>query len=167
MIDYNTEFKPQDLYTPTAYRASDHDPVLIGLDFAASPPVPNLAGSSKQVNTSIITAGNLLTYTLIVSNSGDAVGTFALTDTLAATLNLISAPDLTLNGTTLTGSGVVETHTQQTFTITVRVTANFSGTISNTAQLSGDGFTYSLNAPAVQVNVVYGGYGVYLPLVRK
>lgn len=31
VIDYNTEFKPQDLYTPTPYRSSDHDPVIIGL----------------------------------------------------------------------------------------------------------------------------------------
>lgn len=31
VIDYNTEFKPQDLYAPDAYRASDHDPVLVGL----------------------------------------------------------------------------------------------------------------------------------------
>lgn len=32
VIDYNTEFKPQDLYTPGPYRASDHDPVIIGLN---------------------------------------------------------------------------------------------------------------------------------------
>jgi hypothetical protein len=32
VIDYNTEFKLQDLYTPTAYRASDHDPVVIGIN---------------------------------------------------------------------------------------------------------------------------------------
>ncbi|MFT3735768.1 MAG: ExeM/NucH family extracellular endonuclease [Rhodocyclaceae bacterium] len=31
VIDYNTEFKPQDLYAPNAYRSSDHDPVVIGL----------------------------------------------------------------------------------------------------------------------------------------
>ncbi|MBC7781035.1 MAG: ExeM/NucH family extracellular endonuclease, partial [Proteobacteria bacterium] len=31
VIDYNTEFKPQDLYAPTAFRSSDHDPVLVGL----------------------------------------------------------------------------------------------------------------------------------------
>jgi len=31
VIDYNLEFKPQDLYTPTPYRSSDHDPVVIGL----------------------------------------------------------------------------------------------------------------------------------------
>ncbi len=31
VIDYNTEFKPQDLYAPNAYRSSDHDPVVVGL----------------------------------------------------------------------------------------------------------------------------------------
>ncbi len=32
VIDYNTEFKPQDLYSPTPYRASDHDPVIVDLN---------------------------------------------------------------------------------------------------------------------------------------
>ncbi|MCM5681905.1 ExeM/NucH family extracellular endonuclease [Schlegelella sp. S2-27] len=32
VIDYNLEFKPQDLYAPTAYRSSDHDPVVVGLN---------------------------------------------------------------------------------------------------------------------------------------
>ncbi|MGN6330956.1 MAG: ExeM/NucH family extracellular endonuclease [Motilibacteraceae bacterium] len=36
VLDYNTEFKSPDqvtgLYTPAPYRASDHDPVLVGLD---------------------------------------------------------------------------------------------------------------------------------------
>ncbi len=31
VIDYNTEFKSEDLYTPTAYRSSDHDPVVIAM----------------------------------------------------------------------------------------------------------------------------------------
>ncbi|MFZ5520806.1 MAG: ExeM/NucH family extracellular endonuclease [Pseudomonadota bacterium] len=31
VLDYNTEFKPQDLYAPTPYRSSDHDPVVLGL----------------------------------------------------------------------------------------------------------------------------------------
>lgn len=35
VIDYNTEFKPQDLYTPTPYRSSDHDPVVLGLELKA------------------------------------------------------------------------------------------------------------------------------------
>jgi predicted extracellular nuclease len=32
VIDYNTDGKPQDLYTSDPYRASDHDPVIISLD---------------------------------------------------------------------------------------------------------------------------------------
>ena len=32
VIDYNTEFKPQDLYAPSPYRSSDHDPVIVGLN---------------------------------------------------------------------------------------------------------------------------------------
>ncbi len=139
MIDYNTEFKPQDLYTATPYRASDHDPVLIGLNLGAPVPAPDFSASSKTVNTTTVTAGDLLTYTLIVSNSGNLSGTFALTDTLIAPLNLISAPGLTQNGATLTGSGVVESHTLQTFTVTVRVNATYSGIVTNTAQSSGDG----------------------------
>ncbi|HEY0078236.1 MAG TPA: ExeM/NucH family extracellular endonuclease [Pyrinomonadaceae bacterium] len=34
VIDYNTEFKTQDLYTPTPYRSSDHDPLLVGLNLS-------------------------------------------------------------------------------------------------------------------------------------
>jgi predicted extracellular nuclease len=34
VIDYNLEFKPQDLYAPTPFRASDHDPVVVGLEVA-------------------------------------------------------------------------------------------------------------------------------------
>ncbi|NOK65493.1 MAG: ExeM/NucH family extracellular endonuclease [Chloroflexi bacterium AL-N10] len=32
VLDYNTEDKVQDLYTPTPYRSSPHDPVIVGLD---------------------------------------------------------------------------------------------------------------------------------------
>lgn len=42
-IDYNQEFKTQDLYTPTAFRAADHDPLLIGLNLTSTP--PQAAGS--------------------------------------------------------------------------------------------------------------------------
>ena len=39
VIDYNTEFKPQDLYRPDAFRSSDHDPVIVGLDLFRSYPI--------------------------------------------------------------------------------------------------------------------------------
>lgn len=31
VIDYNTEFKPHDVYGPHPFRSSDHDPVIVGL----------------------------------------------------------------------------------------------------------------------------------------
>jgi predicted extracellular nuclease len=36
VIDYNTEFKPEDLYAPIPYRSSDHDPVLVGVSLRAA-----------------------------------------------------------------------------------------------------------------------------------
>jgi uncharacterized protein len=39
VIDYNVEYKPQDLYTPTPYRSSDHDPVIVGFCDAVPPEV--------------------------------------------------------------------------------------------------------------------------------
>jgi hypothetical protein len=39
VIDYNTEYKPQDLYTATPYRSSDHDPVIVGFCDAIPPEV--------------------------------------------------------------------------------------------------------------------------------
>jgi hypothetical protein len=39
VLDYNTDFKSaghvESLYAPTAYRSSDHDPVLVGADLLA------------------------------------------------------------------------------------------------------------------------------------
>jgi uncharacterized protein len=39
VIDYNTENKPDDRYAATPYRASDHDPILLGLSLAPDAPV--------------------------------------------------------------------------------------------------------------------------------
>jgi predicted extracellular nuclease len=41
VLDYNLEFKTDDRYAPTVYRASDHDPVVVGL--ALQPDLPVLA----------------------------------------------------------------------------------------------------------------------------
>jgi len=59
VIDYNLEFKPQDLYTPTPYRASDHDPVVMGLSL-----VKRIDGAGR--GTVVGTAGD----DLIVGGSG-------------------------------------------------------------------------------------------------
>jgi uncharacterized protein len=52
VIDYNTEFKPQDLYTDSPYRSSDHDPVIVGLQL-----VKSIQGSAQR-DTLVGTAGD-------------------------------------------------------------------------------------------------------------
>ena len=38
---YNTEFgRPPELYSPVPYRSSDHDPVIVGLNFSIEPLIP-------------------------------------------------------------------------------------------------------------------------------
>lgn len=49
VIDYNTEFKPQDLYTSTPYRSSDHDPVVVGLRLVK--PIQGSQGRDTLVGT--------------------------------------------------------------------------------------------------------------------
>jgi predicted extracellular nuclease len=72
VIDYNTDGKPQDLYVNNAYRASDHDPVLVTL---------NLAGSFADVSNSFTVSRGGYTVnrttgqyngTVTITNSGSA-----------------------------------------------------------------------------------------------
>lgn len=56
VIDYNTEFKPQDLYTSEPYRSSDHDPVVIGLNLYKS-----LTGTSRRDNLVGTTGDDVIT----------------------------------------------------------------------------------------------------------
>lgn len=63
VLDYDTSFKPaaQDaLYEPNAYRSSDHDPVVVGLDLVNYPPEldtitvsSNLVSVGTTVNTTV------------------------------------------------------------------------------------------------------------------
>lgn len=54
ILDYNLEFKGSgaspDLYTPTPYRSSDHDPVLVGLNLSSSLTVKNGGNGNNTLN---------------------------------------------------------------------------------------------------------------------
>jgi predicted extracellular nuclease len=110
-IDYNTEFKAQDLYAATPFRSSDHDPVIIGLDLQ-----PQFVDVSTQINS--VSSG--LTFnrstqtfngTLTISNIGNAElkGAFQLVlKGLPAGVSLLNAkgdhdgsPYITLSATNL------------------------------------------------------------------
>ncbi len=169
VIDYNTEFKPQDLYSATPYRSSDHDPAIIGLQLQSTPLAPaSFAGSSLTVNKTSASVGDVLTYTLTISNSGQVGSTFAVTNTLPAGVILVSAPGLTVNGTTLSLNGAVGAGEQKSFLITVRVAAPAAGTtIGSKASLSGDGQTRTLNAPIVTVAAVDALKKIFLPITLR
>ncbi|TAK02400.1 MAG: ExeM/NucH family extracellular endonuclease [Chloroflexota bacterium] len=67
LLDYDTSFKSdtQDgFYEPNAYRSSDHDPVLVGLDLNAPPMIAVAAGGScgpGADGTVLVTVGDLQT----------------------------------------------------------------------------------------------------------
>lgn len=53
-IDYNTDGKPQDLYVNNAYRASDHDPVVISLNLAGTATVTDVSASFSIVRSAFV-----------------------------------------------------------------------------------------------------------------
>lgn len=62
VIDYNLEFKPQDLYTPTPYRSSDHDPVILGLGlYADLGDLPATYGEASHTGQGALRLGALWT----------------------------------------------------------------------------------------------------------
>lgn len=121
----------------------------------------NFSGSSKTVNATAVRPGDLLTYTLMLSNSGTIAANFALTDTLDVHLSLVSAPGMS-GGTILTATGVLSGLTQLNYIVTLRTSRPFSGTVANAAQLTGDGSLRNLNAPLVTV-----AQRLWLPVVRR
>ena len=125
VIDYNTEFKTDDRYAATAFRASDHDPVIVGLTLTAD----------AMVSAPILSAN--------IPATAQAATPFSLTVTEAlpggtATLNQLSVDwgDGTAN-TTLTVAGVA-THSYAaagTFTVTVTLTNSASQTVTRTGSV--------------------------------
>ena len=50
VLDYNTEGTSEALYAPDFYRFSDHDPIVVGIDYADfTDPVTNQAGTDSPV----------------------------------------------------------------------------------------------------------------------
>ena len=71
VLDYNTEFKTQDLYAATPYRSSDHDPVLVGLTLNADAAVTTPALAATLPGSGI--AGTTVAITGIVATDGTAL----------------------------------------------------------------------------------------------
>lgn len=99
VLDYNTEFKTDDRYAPSAFRASDHDPVVVGLALNADAPAsaPTLeatlpsvgvAGTPVRIEAIRATASSPTAAATLSVDWGDGRGfqaVPALPDTLANT----------------------------------------------------------------------------------
>ncbi len=163
-LDYNTEFKSAgqqtSFYAPDAYRASDHDPVLIGLALgtvvqqatpaAGTPSIgifdPALSKIGRLAENQIGLPGERLTWFITATNQGSGAGTaIQVVDTVRPELRIDSVE--TDRGT-FTISGQIVTFTIPTLnpgeSVEMRVNTTVlespaSGTLSNDATLTGTG----------------------------
>lgn len=120
VLDYNTEFKTDDRYAATPFRASDHDPVLVGLTLTADAVV------SEPILSATIPA------------NAQASTPYRLTVTQAAAGGTASLTQLSVNwgdgtpNTALTAAGEAA-HTYATpgsYTVTIRLTNSMAQTAS-------------------------------------
>ncbi len=163
-LDYN-DYNPAYLYDPDAYRASDHDPVVVSL-------FPETALTlAKTVTPTAVRPGGGVTYTLSLQNGGFGLAQgLALTDTLppAVTFSgwltqagaVLADGTLTWTGTLSAGEDVIIA-----FTATVTDAAAYAGqTVTNTAVYTS---TNGGGGTAQAAFDVQGGFTIYLPLVAK
>ncbi|GAA5527683.1 ExeM/NucH family extracellular endonuclease [Herpetosiphon gulosus] len=168
-LDYNTNFKSPgqvvSLYNNDAYRASDHDPIVVGFDLGAEP-TANFNTSAKTVSSTSVEQGEVFTYTLTIRNTGTAEGSFSLSDVINSNLEIVGVTGgLTVNSQTASVNSSLAPNTSKTYTIAVRSVGNFVGSVGNTAVLNSN---INLTADSVTVNATSTpSFTVYMPLVTK
>jgi predicted extracellular nuclease len=116
VLDYTLAGKPQDLYTPTVYRTSDHDPLLISLNM--QPYVSNVTSSFSTTTAGLVlnraTQKYSDTLTLTNISSSTLNGPFQLEfDGLTAGVTLANAsgnhagaPYITVSATLAPGTSI-------------------------------------------------------------
>jgi hypothetical protein len=136
VIDYNTDGKPQDLYTALPYRASDHDPVVISLNL--QPKFVNVTGSIGVLASGAVfnRATGKFTGSVKLTNTGSAALTgpfqYELTGlTAGVTLDNASgshngSPYVTVAGTLAPGASLT---IPLTFTNPSKGAMNYAATI--------------------------------------
>jgi predicted extracellular nuclease len=133
VVDYDTTFKPttqEALYEPNAYRASDHDPVVVGLNLNAAPtveaggPYEVVEGSSITVAASGTDAnGDTLTYAWDLDNNGSFESAGQTATFTAPAGSAPSSPTIRVQVSDPLGLTAIDT-------ATVRITWRFTGFFS-------------------------------------
>jgi uncharacterized protein len=104
VLDYNTEFKTDDRYATTPYRASDHDPVLVALTLSpdavvnqpilsASLPLTAVAGKAYAVTVTEAIAGGSASLSALTVSWGDGSADTTLT-TAGGTSHTYASPGI-------------------------------------------------------------------------
>lgn len=104
VLDYNTEYKSPEqqagFYAPTAYRSSDHNPILLGLNFGGQ--APSLGGLPVSAQT--VTVGQAADLAdVLVADADSPVVTLSVAASGGRVLGLEDA-DASLPGIQLRGS---------------------------------------------------------------
>lgn len=140
-------------------------PKVAGVDVARitvqvpdGPAPPDLSGSVKTVTPGSVPAGGVLSYTIVLSNSGDLSATVSLSDTMPGYTSFISGSLYATTGTasysatvaTVFWQGVVLPTEPVSISFSVMVTSLTPGgtIITNTAVFSHDGTVYERSAAA-------------------
>jgi uncharacterized repeat protein (TIGR01451 family) len=135
-LDYR-DYNPPELYQPDAYRASDHDPVIVRL-FA-----PALTLTKQVTPTTGVDLGDVVTYTITLDNEGEALAAgVMMTDDLPAEVSFggwVQQNGASEADGTLTWTGDIANSTQVVFVFTATVNADpdlYGQTITNTADFT-------------------------------
>jgi uncharacterized protein len=131
-LDYNTEFKTDDRYAPTAFRSSDHDPVIVGLTLKGT--------CTSNCNTS--TVANLFFSEYVEGSSNNKALEIYNPGTAAVDLsqysiktyfngNSTAGASLPLTGSLGPGAAYVVAHTSGTTTLTMKANITVNGSVVN------------------------------------
>jgi uncharacterized repeat protein (TIGR01451 family) len=125
-------------------------------------------GTRKEVTPTVVRMGELVTYTIVVSNAGSADVAVTITDTLAVSATLVGAtPGYAQSGQTLVWSGVnVPAGGTAAITVTVRAGSGLlpeGYTLFNSVTIGAADGQITRNAPAVQVEP----WRAFVPIVMR
>ena len=95
VLDYNTEFKSANqvnsFYAPDQYRASDHDPLVVGLNLTPSnlaPTAVSLTNAVASVAENTVIGAGLKVADILVTDDGIGTNTLSLTGADAASFKI-------------------------------------------------------------------------------
>ena len=135
----------------------------LAVKLSLTPTAVRWAQSSMTVDKTSVKTGDYVRYTLRVGDTEG--GSYTVTDTLPEYLTILFAPNMTINGQTVSASGTLAPNIPAIYQITVQVNRDYVGTISNSALVTDGNVRRELFAPDVLVDTTRTI--LYLPLINS